>query len=96
MERAHDGGMSWYCVIIDDGVPREARAVAFLTALRRAWRSAGRPAEAAAFVNRGSASRLTFLLSPSAATFADDLLRRYGASACPRAPNLSRYAPLPW
>ena len=86
--------MPWYCIIIDDGEPREARAVAFVTSLRRAWRSAGQPAEAAAFINRGSASRFTFLLSPGAATLADGLLRRYGASACPQAPNLARYAPL--
>ena len=87
--------MTWYCIIIDDGEPRAARAVAFVTSLRLAWRTAGKPAGAAAFINRGSASRFTVLLSPGAAKLADDLLRRYGASACQQAPNLSRYAPLP-
>lgn len=87
--------MSWYCVIIDDGEPREARAVEFVTSLRRAWRSAGEPADATAFINRGSASRFTFLLSPAAATLARDLLRRHDALACAQAPNLRRYAPLP-
>lgn len=86
--------MSWYCIIIVDGEPRETRAVKFVLALRSAWRAAGEPDGAAAFVNRGSASRFTFLLSPAAATFASDLLQRYGASACQQAPNLSRYAPL--
>ena len=51
-------------------------------------------ASAAAFINRGSASRFTFLLSPEAATVAGDLLRRYDALACERAPKLTRYAPL--
>ena len=87
--------MSWYCVIIVDGEPRETRAVAFVSALRRAYRDAGEPDDAAAFINRGSASRSTFLLSPAAATLADDLLRRHGALACPQAPRLTRYAPLP-
>jgi hypothetical protein len=40
-------------------------------------------------------SRFTFLLSPAAATLANDLLRRHDALACPQAPNLARYAPLP-
>ena len=84
----------WYCVIIVDGEPRETRAVAFVSALRLAWRSAGQPDGAAAFINRGSASRFTFLLSPEAATLAGELLRRYDGLACARAPNLSRYAPL--
>ena len=87
--------MSWYCVIIVDGEPRETRAVAFVSALRRAYRDAGEPDGAAAFINRGSASRFTFLLSPEAATLADALLRRHGALACQAAPNLTRYAPLP-
>jgi hypothetical protein len=86
--------MSWYCVIIIDSERREACAVAFVSALRRAWRSAGEPQGAAAFINRGSASRFTFLLSPEAATLAGDLLRRYDALACERAPKLTRYAPL--
>ena len=86
--------MAWYCVIIDDGEPREARAVEFVRLLRHAWRSAGEPADATAFINRGSASRFTFLLSPAAATLATDLLRRHEASACTQAPNLNRYAPL--
>jgi hypothetical protein len=87
--------LPWFCVIIADGEPRAARAVEFVTELRRAFRHAGRPGDAAAFINRGSASRFTFLLSPAAATLADDLLRRYGASACEQAPRLTRYAPLP-
>ena len=87
--------MAWYCIIIVDGEPRETRAVKFVTALRSAYRRAGEPAGAAAFVNRGSASRFTFLLSPEAATCASELLRRCNASACEQAPNLSRYAPLP-
>ncbi len=87
--------MSWYCVIIVDGEPRQTRAVSFVSALRSAYRRAGEPAEAAAFVNRGSASRFTFLLSPAAATFAAELLRRHDALACPQAPRLDRYAPLP-
>lgn len=87
--------MAWYCVIIVDGEPRAARAVDFVRELRSAFRHAGAPRGAAAFINRGSASRFTFLLSPAAATLANDLLRRYGASACAQAPNLSRYAPLP-
>ncbi len=86
--------MSWYCIIIIDGEPRETRAVAFVSALRRAYRQAGEPQGAAAFINRGSASRYTFLLSPTAATLATDLLQRHHALACPQAPNLSRYAPL--
>ena len=87
--------MSWYCIIIADGEPRETRAGSFVSALRSAYRRAGEPAGAAAFVNRGSASRFTFLLSPEAATCATELLRRYQASACQQAPNLRRYAPLP-
>jgi len=86
--------MSWYCVIIVDGEPRETRAVAFVSALRLAYRAAGQPEGAAAFVNRGSAARFTFLLSPAAATFACELLRRHDALACQQAPNLRRYAPL--
>ncbi len=86
--------MTWYCVIIDDGEPREARAVKFVTSLRQAWRSAGQPADATAFINRGAASRFTFLLSPAAATLDADLLRRHGASACAQQPQLHRYAPL--
>ena len=86
--------MSWYCVIIVDGEPRDACAVAFVSALRRAWRDAGQPAGAAAFINRGSASRFTFLLSPAAATLAAGLLKRYDALACEQAPKLDRYAPL--
>ena len=87
--------MTWYCIIIDDGEPRAPGAVAFVRSLRLAWRSAGQPAQATAFINRGAASRFTFLLSPEAAGLVTDQLRRHGASACPRAPNLSRYAPLP-
>ena len=87
--------MAWYCIIIDDGEPREARAVEFVTSLRHAWRSAGRPAGATAFINRGAASRFTFLLSPAAATLATDLLRRHEGLACAQAPDLKRYAPLP-
>ena len=87
--------MSWYCIIIVDGEPRQTRAGSFVSALRSAYRSAGEPAGATAFINRGSASRFTFLLSPEAATCANDLLRRYQASACREAPNLRRYAPLP-
>ena len=86
--------LAWYCVIIVDGEPRDACAVAFASALRRAWRHAGEPEGAAAFINRGSASRFTFLLSPEAAALDDGLLRRYGALACQRAPDLARYAPL--
>ena len=86
--------MHWYCIIIVNGERRDACAVAFVSALRRAWRDAGRPAGAAAFINRGSASRFTFLLSPEAATAAVDLLRSYDALACEQAPNLHRYAPL--
>jgi hypothetical protein len=86
--------MSWYCVIIVDGEPRETRAVEFVSALRLAYRDAGQPEGAAAFVNRGSAARFTFLLSPAAATLASELLRRHDALACQQAPNLSRYAPL--
>ena len=86
--------MTWYCVIIVDGESREACAVAFVSALRLAWRHAGAPEGAAAFINRGSASRFTFLLSPEAATLDAGLLRRYDALACQQAPNLSRYAPL--
>ena len=84
----------WVCVIIVDGDPPDARAVAFVSALRRAWRDAGRPEAAAAFINCGSASRFTFLLSPAAAKVAGGLLKRYDALACPHAPNLNRYAPL--
>ena len=69
--------------------------VSFVSALRSAYRGAGEPAGAAAFVNRGSASRFTFLLSPEAAGCASDLLRRCNASACEQAPSLNRYAPLP-
>jgi len=87
--------MNWYCVIIADGEPRQPRAVDFVRALRSAWRKAGQPQGAAAFVNRGSASRLTFLLSPEVATLAPGLLRHYDALACAQAPNLRRYAPLP-
>ena len=87
--------LPWYCVIIADGEPRAARAVDFVTELRRAFRHAGEPDDASAFINRGAASRFTFVLSPAAATLADDLLRRYGASPCEAVPNLSRYAPLP-
>jgi len=87
--------MNWYCVIIADGEPRQARAVDFVLALRSAWRSAGQPQGAAAFINRGSASRFTFLLSPKVAQVAPGLLRHYDALACAQAPNLRRYAPLP-
>jgi hypothetical protein len=86
--------MTWYCVIIVDGEPHDARAVAFVTALRLAYRSAGEPAGATAFINRGSASRFTFLLSPEAATLAPQLLQRYDALACQQEPRLTRYAPL--
>jgi len=86
--------MSWYCVIIVDGEPHDARAVDFVSALRLAYRSAGEPAGATAFVNRGSASRFTFLLSPEAATLASVLLARYDALACEQEPQLTRYAPL--
>lgn len=86
--------MTWYCVIVDDGGPRAARAVEFVTSLRQAWRSAGQPADATAFINRGSASHFTFLLSPAAAMLAAELLRRHAASACAQAPRLHRYAPL--
>ena len=86
--------MSWYCVIIVDGAPRDARAVAFVSALRGAYRDAGEPEGAAAFINRGSASRFTFLLSPAAATLDSELLQRYDALACQQAPDLRRYAPL--
>ncbi len=86
--------MNWYCVIIVDGEPRDTRAVAFVSALRTAYRDAGEPEGAAAFINRGSASRFTFVLSPTAARLATDLLARYDALACQQAPNLSRYAPL--
>ena len=84
----------WYCVIVVDGEPREACAVAFVSALRRAWRAAGEPAGATAFVNRGSASRFTFLLSPEAARLAGGLLNGCDALACAKAPNLERYSPL--
>ena len=87
--------MNWYCVIIADGEPRQPRAVDFVLALRSAWQDAGGPRGAAAFVNRGSASRFTFLLSPEAATLAPGLLRHYDALACAQAPNLRRYTPLP-
>ena len=86
--------MSWYCVIIVNGELRDIGAVAFVSALRLAYRDAGKPEGAAAFINRGSASRFTFLLSPAAATLDAGLLRRFDALACRRAPNLSRYAPL--
>jgi len=86
--------MSWYCVIIVDGELRDSGAVAFVSALRSAYRAAGGPEGAAAFVNRGSASRFTFLLSPAAAAVAADLLRRHDALACRQAPSLRRYAPL--
>ena len=86
--------VTWYCVIIDDGEPRDERAVDFVCALRHAWRDAGAPAEAAAFINRGAASRFTFLLSPVAALLDAGLLRRYDALACQQAPSLRRYAPL--
>jgi hypothetical protein len=87
--------MNWYCIIIADREPRQARAVDFVLALRSAWRDAGRPRGAAAFINRGSASRFTFLLSPEVAALAPGLLRHYDALACAQAPNLRRYAPLP-
>jgi hypothetical protein len=87
--------MNWYCVIIADGEPRQPRAVDFVLALRSAWRNAGQPQGAAAFINRGSASRFTFLLSPEVAQVAPSLLRHYDALACEQAPNLRRYAPLP-
>ena len=86
--------MSWYCVIIVNGELRDIGAVAFVSALRLAYRDAGEPEGAAAFINRGSASRFTFLLSPAAATLDAGLLRRYDALVCQQAPNLSRYAPL--
>ncbi len=87
--------MSWHCIIIADNERRDARAAAFIHALRRAYRQAGAPAQATAFINRGSASRFTFLLSPETSTLADALLQRYDALACARAPALTRYAPLP-
>ena len=87
--------MTWYCVIIADALSRNTGAAAFLSALRSAYRDAGQPQAAKAFVNRGSASRFTFLLSPEAATLAPTLLLRHDAIACPQAPNLRRYAPLP-
>jgi hypothetical protein len=49
---------------------------------------------AAAFINRGSASRFTFLLSPEAASLDTRLLQRFDALACEQAPRLERYAPL--
>lgn len=87
--------MNWYCVIIADALSRKSGSVAFLSALRSAYDDAGQPEAAKAFVNRGSASRFTFLLSPEAATLAPALLRRHDAIACQQAPNLRRYAPLP-
>ena len=87
--------MNWYCVIIADRTLRPSGAVAFLSALRSAYDDAGQPAGATAFVNRGSASRFTFVLSPEAATLAPALLQRYDGLACQQAPNLRRYAPLP-
>ena len=95
MRGFEDWRMDWYCVIIAERTPRPAGAVAFLSALRSAYDDAGQPEAAKAFVNRGSASRHTFLLSPEAATLAPALLRRHDAMACPRAPDLKRYAPLP-
>ena len=86
--------MSWYCVIIVNGELRDIGAVAFVSALRSAYRDAGEPDGAAAFINRGSASRFTFLLSPAAATLDAGLLQRYDALACAQAPRLDRYAPL--
>ena len=86
--------MSWYCVIIVDGELRDTGAVAFVSALRSAFRDAGEPDGAAAFINRGSASRFTFVLSPEAATLDAGLLRRYDALACQQTPSLSRYAAL--
>jgi hypothetical protein len=86
--------MSWYCVIIVDGEARDVSPVAFVESLRHAYRDAGAPGGATAFVNRGSASRSTFLLSPEAATLSGELLRRHGALACARTPSLARYAPV--
>jgi len=95
MGRAHDPGtMTWCCIIIPEGERREVSAVAFVAALRKAWRDAGAPADAAAFVNRGSASRFTFLLPPEVVATAGDLLGRYEATRCTQAPNLRRYVPL--
>lgn len=91
---AQDPAMPWCCIIIVDGERREACAVAFVAALRKAWRDGGEPAGAAAFVNRGSASRFTFLLTPEAVTMAGELLGRYDAVRCTQVPNLRRYAPL--
>ena len=86
--------MAWHCIIIDDGARRAAGAGAFVSALRRAYRDAGAPDGATAFINRGAASRFTFLLSPEASRLADNLLRRYEALACAQAPTLTRYVPL--
>jgi hypothetical protein len=86
--------MSWCCIIIAQGERRDVGAVAFVAALRKAWRDAGAPADAAAFVNRGSASRFTFLLPPEVVATAGDLLGRYDATRCTQAPNLRRYVPL--
>jgi hypothetical protein len=95
MADAHDPvTMSWCCIIIPEGERREVSAVAFVAALRKAWRDAGAPPGAAAFVNRGSASRFTFLLPPEVAAMTGELLGRYEATRCAQAPNLSRYVPL--
>ncbi len=86
--------MSWCCIIIAEGERRGVCAAAFVAALRKAWRDAGAPAQAAAFVNRGSASRFTFLLSPEVVAMTGELLGRYEATRCSQAPNLRRYVPL--
>ena len=83
--------MHWYCIIIVDGERRDASPTDFVVALRRAWQEGGQPARAAAFVNRGSASRFTFVVSPEVAAIANDLLERYGATCCTREPKLTRY-----
>ena len=84
----------WVLHIIVEGEQRDTHAVAFVTALRRAWRDAGEPEGAAAFVNRGSASRCTFLLSPGAATLASGLPRRAGLPAGAQREPLRAAAPL--
>lgn len=82
--------------IIVEGERRDACAVAFVTALRRAWRDAGEPEGAAAFVNRGSASRCTFLLAGcrDAGKRAAATLRRAGLPARAQREPLRAAAPL--
>ena len=48
----------------------------------------------AVVVDRGSASRFTFVVSPEVASISGELLKRYGAICCEQEPSLTRYGSL--